>query len=79
MLRGSKRKLFVGLDEREHGVVVRRWVVACNVAVDTALSHGAALGKLLDQLVVQQLVCWRRLYELQKELRRCTRLFDATC
>lgn len=76
MLGGCEGELLVGLDEGQHGVVVGRRIVACNVAMDAALGHGATFSKLLDQLVAQQLVGGCRLDELQQELGRAASLLS---
>lgn len=69
-------ELLVGLDEGQHGIVVGRRAVACNVAVNAALGRSAALGKLFNQLVAQQLMGGRGLDELQQELGRAARLLS---
>jgi len=78
VLGGSEGQLLVGFDESEHSVIVRRRIVAGDVAMYTALGGRAALSELLDQVVAEQFIRWCRLYELQKELGRCTCFLDAT-
>lgn len=79
MLRSGERQLLVSLDESEHGIIVWRRVIACNVAVDATLGCGASLRKFLDQLIPQELICRRGLDELQKKLCRGAGLFYAPC
>ena len=64
MLGRSQRELLIGLDEREHGVVVRRRVVAIDITLHASLSRRTALGELLDEFVAQKLIRRGRLYKL---------------
>lgn len=69
MLGSGERKLFVCFDESEHRVIVWCWIITSDVGVDASLSSRTALGKLLDELIVEQFVRRRRLYKLQQKLR----------
>ena len=79
MLGGSKRELLICFNERKHGIVVGRGIVAGDVALYATLSSGATFSKLLDQVVGQELVGRSRLYKLQEELCRRARFFDTAC
>jgi len=65
------------LDERLHGIVVGSRIFGANVALYTTLGSLAALGKLLDKVVIFELSLGSRLDKLLEELGASASLFDA--
>jgi hypothetical protein len=56
VFRRCKGQLFIGLDKREHSVVVGRRAVTVDVALYASLRRHAALRELLDKVIPKQFV-----------------------
>lgn len=71
-------KLLARFDQGEHGLLIRRRVLAVYKTLNTRVCLSGSFGELLDQLVSNQLVLWCRLDHLDQESRTSSRFLD-TC